>query len=150
MITPSDVRMARILFARSASMATVRVSRTAIMATLASRGAPQTELRVQSQLPTSSICAAPSILLQPLHRFAGIFAFRIEFQRSLVFADRCLRLALILVQPAEPLVRFPGARIAVAVRSALQIFAQQGFRIAAVIFRKDQGYRAIKISARIG
>src|ERR1700720_2979898 len=108
MITPSDVRMARILLARRASMATDRVSRTAIMATLASRPVSWTELRVQSQLPTSSICAAPSILLQPLQRFAGVFAFRIEFQRSLVFADGRLRLTLILIHPAQPIVRFPA------------------------------------------
>src|SRR5580693_2015182 len=138
MITPSDVKMARILLARKASMATDRVSRTAIMATLASRQDSWTELRIESQLPTSSICAAPSILLQPLQPFAGVFAFRIEFQRSLVFADGCLRLALILIQSAQPLVRFPGARVAAPVRSALQIFAQQGFPIAAVIFCKDQ------------
>src|SRR5580700_5961684 len=149
MITPSDVKMARILLARKASMATDRVSRTAIMAPLASHQVSWTALRVDSQLPTSSICAAPSILLQPFQRFTGVLAFRIELQRSLVFADGRLRLALILIQPAQPLVRFPGARVAAAVRSVLQILAQQGFRIAAATFRKDQSYRAIEISARV-
>src|SRR5216684_7542184 len=103
-ITPSEVRIARSLFPRSASIATDNVSRKSIMAR-----------------PSAVRSFA---LPQPLQRFPRALAFRLQLQRRLVFPDGRLRLVLVLVQPPQPLMRAATARIVASRRSLLEVLPQ--------------------------
>src|SRR6202049_264247 len=114
MITPSEVRIARSLLARKASMATDRVSRTSIMARPSGVGS--------------------SAFFQPLQGFPRVFVFRIQFERCFIFFDCWLRLALVLVQSSDPFVRAPSMRVVVSHRTPLDIFAQQCFGLIPPLF----------------
>src|SRR5205807_5937546 len=88
-ITPSDVRIARSLFARSASIATDIVSRISIVAF----GPEFSRSHGQNQF-----LALP----QPLQLFLSHFVFWIQFQHAFKFLRGLFHLVLIFKKPSQP------------------------------------------------
>ena len=101
MMTPSDVRIARNLLARRASMATERVSRTVHHGDTWFQLSAELYALMALRLPAAWFRAGSSLPLQLLERFGGAFIFRIELQRGFIFGDRGLGLALIFVVGAQ-------------------------------------------------
>src|SRR5260370_17209497 len=91
-ITPNDVRIARSLFARSASIATDIVSRMSIIALC-----PEFSGGFFRQ-PLLKLSA----LLQPFQSFLRHFVLWIQFQCALKFLHCVFHVALVFEEPPEP------------------------------------------------
>src|SRR5438445_7030205 len=123
MMTPSEVSIARSLFARSAAMATVKVSWKSIMALVAP---------------------------QALQCFVGEPILRFQVQRLLIFPFRGSGFVLIFLDAAQPIMRHGLRRVVVALRRVGKIVAEQSRGVGRILFFKSVRHGAEKISARVG
>src|SRR5258708_7160519 len=129
-ITPSDVRIARSLFARSASIATDTVSRISILALRPefSRGSFRQPL------------LKPSTPFQPLQRFLRRFVFWVQFQRALKFLRCVFDPALVFEEARQPRVCRGRSRISRSHRRFLRVFPQQSLGFLRVFLFQNQRY----------
>src|SRR5450432_1245959 len=156
-MTPSEVRIARSLLLRRASMATEKVSRTSIMGVVRRfsfyRSTDLAGLRgCETSWPTLGIYISafplPSFI-QTLKRFARDSVLRIELKRSPVLVDGRLRLALILQQVAQPIVCVPEPGKSAACGRLADIFTEQALRVIQVLVLHDECHTAVKFSSHV-
>src|SRR5260370_39242661 len=138
-ITPSDVRIARSLFARSASIATDIVSRMSII-TLC----PEFSGGVFRQPPLKL-----SALLQPFQSFLRHFVLWIQFQCALKFLHCVFHVALVFEEPPEPRACRARSRGSRSPRRFLRAFPQQPLCFLRVFFFQDQRHAPLKRSPQV-
>src|SRR5208282_1288760 len=143
-ITPSDVSIARNLFARKASIDTDSVSFKSIMKFYLSGSIPHGPDR-------PALPSRPSLILfHSPQLFAHALVLRIQLQRRPVFLRRQFLLASALIQPSQPLMHRRIPRITIPLWRLLQIFPQELFRLFQFLLLQYQSDRPIKHTARIG
>src|SRR5262249_1376293 len=141
MITPSDVSAARNLFARKASMATVTISRTAIIAI---SGLLRLQEKTVSRCwprPTRSQLGLAFFF----QRFLRHFVFRIQLQGGLVFRGCFAVFPLLLMQPAQPVVRHRRTRVRRPHRRVFQVLTQQALGLFCPLVLQNQPSRPIEL-----
>src|SRR5258708_1632542 len=127
MITPMDVSTARTLFARKASTATASASRMCIY------------------LPKNSRSVFPELLQGLLRRLV----LAVQFQRRLIFRPRSHRILPALLQPPQPVMSGPGARILGVHWRQLQVFPEEFFRLFRLLTLQNQRHAPVEFPPRI-
>src|SRR5260370_5268140 len=127
-ITPSDVRIARNLFARSASIATDTVSRISIIALCPEFSGGSV------RRPLMSLLALP----HPLQRFLRHFVLWIQVQCALKFHRGLFHLVLVFEEAPQPGVCRGSSRVSRSLRRFFRVFPQRSFGFLGVFLFQNQ------------
>src|SRR5258707_1379017 len=140
MMTPSDVSIARTLFARSASTATDTVSRQSII--VRHRYFLKEFEQFQAWLKFSAS-------LEPLQGILRHLVFGIEPQRSFILFHRIFRLVFVFGELPYPCMGGCRPRVSRPRRRLLRVLPQQALGFSGIFFLQDQCHPTVEVSPRV-